>query len=57
MKMFACGQVVPGCDATFHADSDEQILAQVAVHARDAHQLTAVPPALVDQVRSAIVAA
>lgn len=57
MKTFACGQVVPGCRATFRADTDEQILAAVAVHAREDHRLESVPPELVDQVRAGISAA
>ncbi len=54
MKSFCCGDVVPGCKATFQGDSDDQILAAVAVHARDAHGLQSVPPELVAQVRARI---
>lgn len=51
MKRFACGDVIPGCQATFEADSPEEVLAQVAEHARVDHQLEAVPPAVVEQVK------
>lgn len=54
MKKFACGDVVPGCDATFVCSTEEDLLAQVAGHAADAHGLDEVPPELVDQVRRRI---
>ena len=54
MKQFACGDVVPGCDARWVCDTEDEILARVAVHAREAHGFDAVPPELVDEVRSRI---
>jgi len=54
MKEFSCGAVVPGCDAQFQGDTVDEILAQVATHAADAHGLTDVPPELVEQVTSKI---
>ena len=57
MKSFACGDVVPGCDARFVCDTEDQILAAVARHAADDHGLTSVPAELVGAVRAAIVPA
>lgn len=37
MKQFACGAVVPGCDALWVCASEEQILTLVAAHLRDDH--------------------
>ena len=54
MKEFACGAVVPGCVAVFRGESDEAILSQVAVHARDDHGMTEVPDELVAQVTAKI---
>ena len=54
MKTFSCGTVVPGCTATFSADSEAGILEQVARHARADHGLTEVPDELVAQVRAHI---
>ena len=54
MKQFACGDVVPGCDATFEADSDEGILDLVAVHATQDHGMTEIPASLIDQVTQRI---
>jgi predicted small metal-binding protein len=56
MKQFACGDVVPGCDAKFVCSTDEEILAAVAEHAAGAHGITEVPAELVEQVRGHILA-
>jgi predicted small metal-binding protein len=55
MKSFSCGDVVPGCDASWVCDTDDDILVAVAQHAAGAHGLTSVPPELVAKVRAAIV--
>jgi predicted small metal-binding protein len=54
MKQFACGDVVPGCDATFQGIDDDAVLAEVAHHARDRHGLAEVPGDLVEAVVGAI---
>ena len=33
----ACGDVMPGCAATFEADSEEELLQQVGPHAAEEH--------------------
>jgi predicted small metal-binding protein len=55
MKAFACGDVVPGCQAKWVCSTDEEVLAEVARHARVDHGLTEIPPGLVEQVRARIV--
>lgn len=55
MKSFACGDVVPGCDARFVCSDEDEILVQVAAHAASAHGLPEAPPSLVAHVRSNIV--
>ncbi|HET9075615.1 MAG TPA: DUF1059 domain-containing protein [Acidimicrobiales bacterium] len=55
MKAFACGDVVPGCEARWVCSSEDEILAAVAGHARADHGLVEVPASLVEQVRSRIV--
>jgi predicted small metal-binding protein len=57
MKVFSCGDVVPGCARSFTAADEGGILAQVAGHAGADHGLTEVPPALVEQVRAHITTA
>lgn len=56
MKQFACGSVVPGCQAVFVAEQEDDILRQVAEHARADHDITEVSPELVASVRSNITA-
>ena len=55
MKQFACGDVVPGCDAVFDGPTEDEILTSVAAHACAVHGLTEVPAELVTDVRSRIV--
>ena len=50
MKTFVCGAVVPGCTASFAAETEEGILEQVAHHARESHDLPEVPEELVRQI-------
>jgi predicted small metal-binding protein len=54
MKSFACGDVVPGCDAKFVCNSDDELMALVARHAQLEHGMTTIPAELVDQVRGRI---
>lgn len=54
MKHFNCGEIVPGCTWTIEAESDDQILAGVADHAREAHGMHDVPPEVEDRVRGLI---
>jgi len=54
VKQFACGDVVPGCDARWRAESDDELFALAAVHAYAAHRLTRVTPDLVAVVRAHI---
>ncbi|MET1036243.1 MAG: DUF1059 domain-containing protein [Arthrobacter sp.] len=55
MKSFACGDVVPGCEARWVCSTEDEVLFEVAAHAASAHGLTEVSPDLVRSVRSAIV--
>jgi predicted small metal-binding protein len=55
MKRFACGDVVPGCEAAFLLATEEEILVAVAQHAAGAHDLAALPVEVLEQVRSRIV--
>ena len=54
MKKFYCGAVVRDCDATFMADTDEEILSEVAIHAREVHGMQQIPGELIAQVRQNI---
>lgn len=54
MKKFACGDVVPGCEARWVCSTDDEIMFNVAVHAAAAHGLVDLPHELVQSVRDAI---
>lgn len=55
MKRFACGDVVPGCEASWVCSTEDDILSQVAAHAAADHGLVEISPELVAAVRSNIV--
>ncbi|WP_432563423.1 DUF1059 domain-containing protein [Kineococcus sp. SYSU DK003] len=52
MKAFRCGDVVPGCRREFTGTDREDILAQVAEHARADHGVTEVDLTLVQAVEA-----
>ena len=54
MKTIACGEVVPGCQHTFEAETEDELLGQVGKHAVEDHGLE-VTPELVDAVKAKIV--
>lgn len=55
MKQFSCGAVVPGCTATFSAETEDELLGQVAAHAKADHGMESVPDEVVEQVKQQIV--
>lgn len=54
MKQFACGDVVPGCQARFVCSTEEDLMAEVAAHAKSEHGMDDVPPEVVEQVQAKI---
>ena len=52
-KFLACGEIMEGCEATFEAESEEELLAQAGSHAVEVHGLE-VTPELVEVVRAHI---
>ena len=57
MKTFACGDIIPGCSASFSAADEDGIVDQVAGHATAEHGITDITRELVAAVRSRIVPA
>lgn len=53
-KVLRCRDVGFECDAEVRGDSNEEILAQVVEHARDAHGVTEVPEVVVQRAIAAI---
>jgi predicted small metal-binding protein len=56
MKSFACGDVVPGCTASWVCSTDDEILVLVARHASTVHGISPVTPELAGSITDRIVA-
>jgi predicted small metal-binding protein len=53
-KRIACNDVVPGCEFTATAATEEELLKKVVEHASHVHGVTDVTPELAARVKSAI---
>lgn len=53
-KLLRCDDLMPGCSFEARGDSEEEVLAQAAQHAKTAHNLSEIPEEMMDQVRGAI---
>ena len=49
-----CRDVGPDCDFVARGESDEEVMGQVAEHARTAHGMEEVPSELAEKARAAI---
>ncbi len=50
----ACGDVMPGCAATFDAETKDELMGQVVAHAGADHGVTEVTPEVAAAVEGAI---
>lgn len=55
MKSFVCGDVVPGCTASWVSSTDDEILVLVAQHASAVHGIHTVSAELAQSVTDRIV--
>jgi predicted small metal-binding protein len=53
MKQIACGDIVPGCNFTAEAETDDKLLGKVAEHVKQVHGID-ITPELTEQVKSKI---
>jgi predicted small metal-binding protein len=53
-KKIACGDVVPGCQFTATAATEEELMQQVVAHAAHHHGVAEVTPELAAKVKAAI---
>ena len=53
MKTLACGEIMPGCSATFQGQTEDDVLAQAGKHAAEDHGME-VTPEVVELVRAHI---
>jgi predicted small metal-binding protein len=54
MKQFKCGDVVPGCEWVTRNEDEQELFADITVHARDTHGMDEVPPEVVDAIQAVI---
>jgi predicted small metal-binding protein len=53
-KILRCNDLMPGCSFEARGNSEEEVLAQAAEHAKTVHNLTEIPEGMLSQVRGAI---
>ena len=53
-KVLRCNDLMPGCPYEAKGNTEQEVLAQAAQHAQSAHNITDIPPAMLEQVRGAI---
>lgn len=53
-KRIRCADAGPDCDFEAWAETEEELMEMVALHAKQAHGMDEIPPEMAEQVRSAI---
>jgi len=53
-KVLMCGDLLPGCNAVIERKDDAEVMAKGADHAKTAHKMAAIPPAMAAKVKAAI---
>ncbi len=51
MKVVRCRDIGFDCEGVVRAETEEEVLAQVAAHAKAVHNIETVPPEVVEKVR------
>jgi predicted small metal-binding protein len=53
-KTMSCKDVGSDCDFVARGETEEELMGQVAAHAREKHGIDEVPPEMAEKVRAAI---
>lgn len=53
-KILRCGDLMPGCNAVVEGKDIAEVMAKAAEHAKTAHGMTPIPPAVAAKVQAAI---
>lgn len=53
-KVLTCREVGMDCDFVARGDSEDEIMAQAAVHAQKDHGFETIPPEVIEKVKAAI---
>lgn len=54
MKHFSCGDIVPGCGAMLSGSTEDEVMQQLAEHAKEAHGMSSMTPHMQKQVKASI---
>lgn len=49
-KVLKCGDLMSGCDAVIYGKDVNEVIGRAEAHARKAHNMTVIPPNVVDQI-------
>jgi predicted small metal-binding protein len=55
MKSFACGDVIPGCEARWVCSTEDEVMFEVAQHAAAVHGISSLSPDTANAVHAAMV--
>ena len=53
-KVLRCNDLMPGCPFEAKGDSEDEVLAKAAEHAKTAHGISEIPAGMLPQVKAAI---
>lgn len=53
-KVLKCGDLVPGCNAVLEGKDEAEVMAKGAAHAKQAHNMSSIPPEMAAKVKAAI---
>ena len=53
-KVLRCSDVIPGCDAIFWGETEQEVLHQTAEHARAVHEMEEIDEETAKKVKEAI---
>ncbi|MFQ5688644.1 MAG: DUF1059 domain-containing protein [Gemmatimonadota bacterium] len=53
-KRLECRDVVPGCDYAAWAETEDELLELVTLHARHAHEMEEIPAEVLERIRAAV---
>jgi predicted small metal-binding protein len=53
-KILKCGDLMPGCNFVAEGKDEAEVMAKGAEHAKTAHGMASIPPALLPKVKAAI---
>jgi predicted small metal-binding protein len=53
-KELRCGDIIPGCDHVMQGETEDEVMAKGAQHAKESHGIEQMDEATAEKVRSAI---